>query len=106
MNKKRKIPQRMCLGCRENKNKRELVRVVRTPDGDVVLDSTGKRAGRGAYICQDESCFKKAIRGKGLEKNLRCSLPETVVQDLKDRIEELSDESPKRADCKGEKDKF
>ena len=94
MSKKRKIPQRMCLGCRENKSKRELIRVVRTPDGGVVLDTTGKKAGRGAYICQDEACLKKAIKGKGLEKNLRCSLPETLVQDLKDRIKGLSDESP------------
>ncbi len=88
MGKKRKIPQRMCLGCRENKNKRELIRVVRTPEGEVMLDFTGKKAGRGAYVCQNEECLKKAIRGKIMEKNLRCSIPETLVQALKEHIEE------------------
>lgn len=74
----------MCLGCRENKNKRELLRVVRSAAGEVTLDPTGKKPGRGAYICWDETCLKKAIRGKSLEKNLRCAMPETLVQDLKD----------------------
>ncbi len=88
MGKKRKIPQRMCLGCRENKNKRELLRVVRTVEGEVALDPTGKKAGRGAYVCRSEECLKRAIRGKGLEKNLRCQLPETLLQDLQDLVEQ------------------
>ncbi len=86
MAKQRKIPRRMCLGCRENKNKRELLRVVRSAEGEVLLDPTGKKAGRGAYICWDEACLQKAIRGKSLEKNLRCAIPETLVQDLKETL--------------------
>lgn len=86
MGKQRKIPQRMCLGCRENKNKRELLRVVRSAEGEASLDPTGKKAGRGAYICWNEACLQKAIKGKSLEKNLRCAIPETLVHDLKDAL--------------------
>ncbi|RJX24360.1 MAG: YlxR family protein [Dethiobacter sp.] len=88
MPQKRKIPQRMCLGCRENKNKRDLIRVVRTPEGKIELDVTGKRAGRGAYICPSADCLKKAVKSKGLEKNLRTAVPESIINLLKERLEE------------------
>ncbi len=78
----KKIPQRMCLGCRVHKDKRELIRVVRTPTGEIELDSTGRKAGRGAYICPDAACLKKAIKGKGLEKSLQRNIPEDVVTRL------------------------
>ena len=88
MVKKRKIPQRMCLGCRENKNKRELIRVVRTPSGEIELDVTGKKAGRGAYICPNIDCFKKAIKNKGFEKSLRTAVPDTIINLLKEKLKE------------------
>lgn len=86
--KKRKIPQRMCLGCRESKNKRELIRIVRTPAGEIELDETGKKAGRGAYICPRAACLQKAVKSKGLEKSLRAAVPESIVKLLKERLEE------------------
>jgi uncharacterized protein len=71
MVKRRKIPLRVCIGCQEKKAKKELVRVVRTPEGSIILDLTGKKPGRGAYLCPLQSCLQKAIKGKRLEKNLQ-----------------------------------
>ncbi|MGI6328662.1 MAG: RNase P modulator RnpM [Dethiobacteria bacterium] len=87
MVRKRKIPQRMCLGCREIKDKKELIRIVRTPAGDIELDNTGKKAGRGAYICPKNDCFLKAINNRGLEKSLHRKLPENILALLKDQLE-------------------
>ena len=85
----RKIPERQCLGCNEHKPKRELLRVVRTPEGEIVLDFTGKRSGRGAYICHNVSCLKKARRFKRIDRSLNVTVPEEVY----DRMErELADE--------------
>ena len=78
----KKIPLRKCLGCNEQKPKRELVRIVRTPDGDIVLDSTGKQAGRGAYICPDPACLKKAQKGKRIEKSLETTVSEELFESL------------------------
>ena len=86
MPKKRRIPQRMCLGCRENKNKRELIRVGRTPSGEIELDLTGKKAGRGAYICPSIDCFKKAVKSRGLEKSLRSNVPDSIFILLKEKL--------------------
>ncbi|MDW7739492.1 MAG: YlxR family protein [Bacillota bacterium] len=80
--KKRKIPLRICIGCQEKKPKKELVRIVRTPEGEIALDLTGKKAGRGAYICSQEVCFNKALKGKRLERNLQHPLSEEVVKDI------------------------
>ena len=66
----RKIPVRMCAGCSEHKPKKELVRVVRTPEGEILLDLTGKKSGRGAYVCHDPECLKKARRARRLERAL------------------------------------
>lgn len=79
----------MCLGCRVQKDKRELIRVVRTPEGEIELDTTGRRAGRGAYICADTACLKRAIKGKVLEKSLKRSIPEDVVSRLVEKIENI-----------------
>ncbi len=81
--KVRKIPQRMCIGCQELKNKKELTRIVRTPDGVILLDATGKKSGRGAYICTDENCLAKAAKEKRLEKALKCQVPAEVYEQLK-----------------------
>jgi len=85
--KKRKTPFRMCLGCREYKDKRQLIRVVRTPEKEIILDFSGKKAGRGAYICSDVECLRKAVKGKGMEKSLRSAIPEEILFELKNKLE-------------------
>ena len=74
----KKIPQRQCMGCRERKEKRQMIRVVRTPEGAVNLDFSGKMNGRGAYICPDPDCLKKALRSKALDRSLEVTIPEEV----------------------------
>ena len=87
----KKIPQRQCMGCRERKEKRELIRVVRAPDGGVSLDFRGKAPGRGAYICPDPMCLKKAIRSKSLERSLETAIPEEIYARLEQEMEEGKD---------------
>lgn len=82
MEKVKKIPMRQCLGCNEHSPKRELIRVVRTPEGEVVADVTGKKNGRGAYICPKAACLRKAQKSKRLEKALDCAIPEAVYDSL------------------------
>ena len=81
--KPRKIPMRMCVGCREMKEKKELIRVVRSPEGDVSLDPGGKKSGRGAYVCKDPDCLMTAVRRKGLERSLKCRVDAQVYEDLR-----------------------
>jgi predicted RNA-binding protein YlxR (DUF448 family) len=77
--KKRKIPERKCLGCGVSKPKKELLRVVRDPEGNLSLDFTGKKSGRGAYICRDNiQCFKKARKSKRMGHSLECEIPEEI----------------------------
>ena len=83
----KKIPQRQCMGCRERKAKRELIRVVRTPEGEVKLDFGGKMNGRGAYICPQSECLKKAIRSKALDRSLEVTIPEVVYERLQKEME-------------------
>ena len=83
----KKIPQRQCMGCRERKPKRELIRVVRTPEGNVNLDFGGKMNGRGAYICPDAECLKKAIRSKALDRSLEVTIPQEVYDRLQKEME-------------------
>ena len=87
----KKIPQRQCMGCRERKEKRELIRVVRAPDGGVSLDFRGKAPGRGAYICPDPMCLKKAIRSKALERSLETAIPDEIYARLEQEMEEGKD---------------
>lgn len=84
--KVKKIPMRQCLGCNEHKPKSELMRVVRTPEGDTVLDFTGKKSGRGAYVCKTLSCLRKARKSKRLEKNLECSISDEVYDSMESEI--------------------
>lgn len=87
--KQRKIPERQCLGCNERRPKKELLRVVRTPEGEILLDFTGKKSGRGAYICRNVECLKKARRSGRIGRSLDVSIPEEVF----DRMEsELRDD--------------
>jgi len=83
----KKIPQRQCMGCRERKAKREMIRVVRGTDGNVSLDFGGKMNGRGAYICPDPECLKKARRSKALDRSLEVTIPEEVYDRLQREIE-------------------
>lgn len=83
MPKVKKVPLRMCIGCQEMKPKRELTRVVRTPQDTVEIDPTGKKSGRGAYICPDAECLQKAIKGKRLERSLECKVSPEIVETLK-----------------------
>ena len=83
----KKIPQRQCMGCRERKPKRDMIRVVRGTDGTVSLDFGGKINGRGAYICPDMECLKKAIRSKALDRSLEVTIPEQVYDRLQKEME-------------------
>jgi len=87
----KKIPQRMCLGCREHKDKKELVRVVRSPEGEVSVDLTGRKNGRGAYICRSKECLKKARKQKAISKALNCEITDEVFEQLLIQIEEDED---------------
>lgn len=81
--RQRKVPLRMCVGCQEMKPKKELIRIVRTPDSEVVIDSTGKKSGRGVYICPDKECLNKALKTNRLEKSLQHPISEEVMNRLK-----------------------
>ncbi len=83
----KKIPMRQCLGCREMKPKRELIRAVKSPEGVISLDFKGKAAGRGAYICPSKDCLKKAIKGKTLEKAFSSQIPPEVYEELERQME-------------------
>ena len=83
----KKIPQRQCMGCRERKEKRQMIRVVRTPEGNVNLDFSGKMNGRGAYICPNPECLKKALRSKALDRSLEVTIPEDVYVRLEKEME-------------------
>ena len=83
----KKIPMRQCLGCREMKPKRELVRVVRSPQGDISVDLRGKSPGRGAYVCHDPDCLKKALKSKALDRGLDTAIPQEIYDALVAQME-------------------
>ena len=87
MNKK--IPMRQCVGCREMKPKRELIRIIRTAEEELLIDATGKKNGRGAYICPNRDCLKKAVKSKGLERSLKIAIPQEIYQDFKKEMEKV-----------------
>ena len=89
--KPKKIPMRMCVGCREMKEKRALIRIVRTPEGAVELDPAGKRSGRGAYVCRQAECLRRAIRQKQLERQLEVTLTDDIVNVLTAERDRLKD---------------
>ena len=84
--KQRKIPIRMCVGCRQNLPKKQLVRVVKSPTGDISIDLTGKKSGRGAYICKDVSCLKKAMKTKALQRALECDISSEIFESLNEEL--------------------
>ncbi len=82
----KKQPMRKCTGCNEMKEKRELVRIVRDPEGNISVDLTGKKSGRGAYICKDKKCLMKAQKAKRLEKAFQCDVPDEIYERLEGEI--------------------
>ncbi len=85
--KEKKIPSRMCTGCGEMKPKTELVRVVRSPEGEISYDPTGRKNGRGSYICKNRECFDKAVKRKAFERAFGVKLTEEVVNSIREEIE-------------------
>lgn len=88
MNTVRKVPLRKCIGCSEMKSKKEMIRVVRTAENEIILDTTGKKNGRGAYVCCPE-CLAKAMKSKGLSRALNTAVPDEVYEKLKEAFAEL-----------------
>ena len=87
MKTKTKVPMRQCIGCREMKSKKEMIRVLKTTEDEIVLDTTGKKNGRGAYLCFSRECLEKAVKNHGLERSLKTSIPQDVYQNLKKELE-------------------
>jgi len=84
----KKVPLRMCAICRKSRPKRELLRLVRTPQGEVLYDETGKKPGRGLYVCPEKSCIEQALKGNRLGKNLGLNIDEHIKEQLKDAVKE------------------
>ena len=83
----KKIPLRQCVGCGEMKAKKEMMRVIKTAEGDIVLDVTGKKNGRRAYLCQKEECLKTAMKNKGLERSFKMSIDQSIYEKLQKEYE-------------------
>ncbi len=82
----KKQPERKCIGCNERKAKNELVRVLRTPEGEICIDRTGKKSGRGAYLCYSPACFAKAVKTNRLGTSLHCEIPDTVISAIEKEL--------------------
>lgn len=89
MSGNRKMPVRQCVGCQEMKNKKEMIRVIRTKEDEFLLDATGKKNGRGAYICKAAECLRKAVKNKGLERSFKMQIPQSVYDELQKEMEKL-----------------
>ena len=89
MQKVKKIPQRQCVGCRTMKDKKALIRVVKTPEGAIVLDATGKKSGRGAYVCPDPACLQKARKSRALERAVSLTIPDEVYAALEEEMAQV-----------------
>ncbi|MDD3253511.1 MAG: YlxR family protein [Lachnospiraceae bacterium] len=87
----KKFPQRQCIGCGEMKNKKEMMRILKTPEGEFVLDATGRKNGRGAYVCPSMDCLKKAIKSRGLERSFKMAIPKDVYETLEKEMEQLGE---------------
>ena len=85
----KKIPLRQCIGCGEMKSKKEMIRVIKTAEDQILLDATGRKHGRGAYLCPSMECFKKAVKGRGLERSFKMAIPREVYETLEKEMEEI-----------------
>ena len=84
----KKVPLRRCVGCNEQKSKKEFVRVIRTPEGEILLDESGKANGRGVYLCPKKSCLQMAKKAKRLERNLKVAIPDEIWTRLEEKLEQ------------------
>ena len=82
-------PLRQCIGCGEMKSKKEMIRVIKTAEDQILLDATGRKNGRGAYLCPSMECFKKAVKGRGLERSFKMAIPREVYETLEKEMEEI-----------------
>lgn len=87
----KKIPKRQCVGCGENKEKKEMLRVIKNMENEILLDGTGKKNGRGAYICKSTDCLLKAMKTKGLERSLKCQVPKDVYDRLQEEMKQFEE---------------
>ncbi|MCI6044675.1 YlxR family protein [bacterium] len=85
----KKVPLRKCIGCNEMKNKKEMIRVLKTTDDEIVLDATGKKNGRGAYLCFSKECLKNAMKNRGLERSLKMPIPQEVYESLERELDTI-----------------
>ena len=85
----KKIPLRKCIGCNEMKNKKEMIRVLKTTDDQIILDATGKKNGRGAYLCFSKECLQKAMKSRGLERSLKMPIPQEVYESLERKLDTI-----------------
>lgn len=85
----KKIPLRQCIGCGEMKSKKEMIRVLKTTEEEIVIDATGRKNGRGAYICPSMDCFKRAVKSRGLERSLKTAIPKEVYEALEKEMEQI-----------------
>lgn len=85
----KKVPLRKCIGCNEMKNKKEMIRVLKTTDDQIILDATGKKNGRGAYLCFSKECLQKAMKSKGLERSLKMPIPQEVYESLERKLDTI-----------------
>lgn len=92
MSTNKKIPLRKCTGCGEMKSKKEMIRVLKTAENEIVIDATGKKNGRGAYLCYSRECFEKAVKSRGLERSLKMSIPKEVYERLREELDVLETE--------------
>lgn len=87
----KKIPLRQCIGCGEMKNKKEMIRVLRTTEETIVMDATGRKNGRGAYLCPSMDCYRKAVKNKGLERSLKMAIPKDVYEALEKEMKQFGE---------------
>ena len=92
MGANKKVPMRKCVGCQEMKSKKEMIRAIRTSEGEFLLDATGRKNGRGAYLCPNSDCLAKAVKNKGLERSFKQAIPKEVYEALEKEMEVLESE--------------
>ena len=92
MGANKKVPMRKCVGCQDMKSKKEMIRVIRTSEGEFLLDATGRKNGRGAYLCPNSDCLAKAVKNKGLERSFKQAIPKEVYEALEKEMEVLESE--------------
>lgn len=87
----KKIPLRQCIGCGEMKSKKEMIRILKTSEEEFIVDATGRKNGRGAYVCPSMECFQKAVKNKGLERSFKMTIPKAVYETLEKEMEQLGE---------------